>query len=97
MNAAWRRNLAQGYDAVEHVFGVITPLASALSLLDAFGLLGWTWLLLFWLSCGHWVLYFYGAYPIVRHRPFVRGLFAFGVGLLFPVWLLARHRTRGLP
>ena len=82
---------------MEHVLGVATPLLGALTLLDFFGLLGWTWLLFFWMSCGHWALYFYGTYPHLRHRPFVRGMFAFGVGLLWPVWLAAGDRTRSIP
>lgn len=95
MNAG-RRRVQAAYDGLEHVFGVITPLASVLSLLDAFGLLAWTWLLLFWLSCGHWAIYYFDAYPTLKHRPFVRGLFAFGVGLFWPVWLAARRPVRGV-
>lgn len=84
------RRLGQAYDTVEHVFGVVAPLLGALSLLDFFGLLAWTWLLLLWMSCGHWALYFCDTYPELKHRPFARGMFAFGVGLLWPLWLAAR-------
>lgn len=80
------------YEAVEHFLGVACPLAGALSLLDFWGLLAWTWLLLLWMSCGHYALYWYNACPALKYRPFVRGLFVFGVGILWPLWLAARAR-----
>jgi hypothetical protein len=83
-----------GYEAVEHVFGVVTPVLGALTVLDFFQQLAWAWLLFFWMSCGHWALYWQGTYPRLTQRPFVRGLFAFGVGLLWPVWLARRASGR---
>lgn len=93
MHAATRR-LKEAHDAIEHVFGVITPALGALTLLDFFGLLEWTWLFFFWLACGHWAAYGFDAYPRLPHRPFVRGLFAFGFGVLWPLWLATRAHGR---
>jgi len=91
-----KRSLAKHYESVEEFFGVACPLLSALSILDHFGLLRWAWLLLFWLSCGHWSVYAYDLYPVLKYRAFVRGLFAFGVGLCWPVWCAARLRKKRL-
>lgn len=91
MNAEAHRRKAR-YEAVEHFFGVACPLLGALSVLDHWGLLGWMWLLFLWMSCGHYALYLYDACPVLKYRPFVKGLFVFGVGLLWPVWLAARGR-----
>lgn len=84
------------YEGIEQFFGVACPLAGAVSLLDFWELLGWTWLLLLWMSCGHYALYWYDACPVLKYRPFVRGLFVFGVGILWPVWFAARGRDRRL-
>lgn len=86
--------LSKHYESVEQFFGVACPLLSALSILDYFGLLRWAWLFLFWLSCGHWSLYFYGLYPVLKYRAFVKGLFIFGVGLLWPIWCALQLRNR---
>lgn len=78
--------LHRNYEAVEHFFGVACPLLSALSVLDYLGMIRWAWLLLFWLACGHYMLYYYDIFPRIKYRPFVKGLFVFGVGLLWPLW-----------
>lgn len=78
--------LRQRYDAFEHMAGVVVPLLCVLSIMDYFGLLRWAWVLLFWLSCGHWSIYLYNAYPRLKYGAFSRGLFVFGVGMLWPVW-----------
>jgi len=84
------------YRSVEHVLGVVCPLLGALSVLDAAGLLAWAWLLFFWMACGHYSLHACGIYPPLKYRAFVKGLFAFGVGLLWPVWCLGYRRVRGV-
>jgi hypothetical protein len=77
-----------------HIFGVICPLLCVLSLLDYAGLLRWTWLVFLWMSCGHFVLYLYNVYPRLKHHAFATGLFVFGVGLLWPIWLLRHLREK---
>jgi len=89
-------DLTRHYRSVEQFFGVACPLLSVLSILDYFGAIRWAWVLLFWLSCGHWSLYLYDLYPALKYRAFVRGLFIFGVGLLWPVWCAQRLRKKGL-
>lgn len=91
-----RYRLRRHYESIEQFFGVACPLLSVLSVLDYFELIRWTWLLLFWLSCGHWTLYFYDLYPLLRYRPFFKGLFIFGVGLLWPLWCARYLRNRRL-
>ena len=87
------RWLRQHYDAAEHFFGVACPLLSVLSILNYLDLLPWTWLLMLWLATGHYSLYFFDVYPVLKkYRPFVTGLFVFGVGVLWPVWLAAQGR-----
>lgn len=91
-----KHRLRKHHDAVEHLFGVACPLLSALSILDYLGLIQWAWLLMLWLSCGHYSLYFYDVYPALKYRPFVKGLFVFGVGVLWPIWCAA-HVSRRRP
>ena len=86
--------LRRNYESIEQFFGVACPLLSALSILDYFDLIRWTWLFLLWLSCGHWSLYLNDLYPVLKYRPFVKGLFVFGVGLLWPVWCTLSSRNR---
>lgn len=86
--------LRKHYESVEQFFGVACPLLSVLSVLDHFGLIRWAWLLLFWLSCGHWTLYLYDLYPTLKYRAFVKGLFVFGVGMLWPIWWALHLRKR---
>lgn len=89
------RDLRQQYESVEYAFGVICPLLGALSVLDNLGLLRWAWLFFLWLSCGHYLLYFYDVYPLLRYRPFAKGLFVFGIGMMWPVWYVLRiHKRR---
>ena len=84
------------HDAVEHFFGVACPVLSGLSLLHYAEMIQWAWLFLLWLSCGHYSLYFYNVFPVIKYRPFVKGLFVFGVGLLWPVWCAAHANKRKL-
>jgi hypothetical protein len=81
------------YGHIEELAGVICPLLSVVSLLHYAGVLNWSALLFLWLGCGHTVLYFYDLYPPLRYRPFFRGMFAFGVGLCWPLWY-ATHIDR---
>lgn len=46
-----------------------------------------------WLGFGHAVLYYLDLYPVLRCRPFQRGLFATGVGFCWPLWVLSRQRS----
>lgn len=86
--------LARHHDAILHFFGVACPVLCALSLLDYSGMLRWTWVLFVWLGCGHFLLYFCDIYPRLRQHPFAAGLFVFGVGMLWPVWLVQRLPRR---
>lgn len=92
-NINWNSpRLRQHYTSVEYCLGVACPLLSAVSFLDQWGLLGWTWLLMLWMSIGHFRLYLYNNYPKLKYRPFFQGLFVFGVGVLWPAW-----STRAVP
>lgn len=84
----------QHYDSIEYFFGVLCPLLSVLSLLDHLGAVRWAWALLFWMSAGHFSLYLYNLYPQIRHRPFAKGLFVFGVGMMWPVWCVLQFRKK---
>jgi hypothetical protein len=85
------------YESVEYFCGVAVPLICAFSILDYFGLIRWAWLFLLWLSCGHYSIYFYDLYPLrLKYRPFGKGLFVFGVGVLWPVWCTVQMRKRRL-
>ena len=88
--------LKQHYESIEYFFGVMCPLLSTLSLLDYSGAIRWAWLLLLWMSCGHFTIYFYNLYPPLKHRPFARGLFVFGVGMLWPLWCALAARGKRL-
>jgi len=78
-----------------HAFGVICPSLCAVVLFDQAGLLTWSWLLFLWMSCGHFLLHIYDTYPRLAYHPFATGLFAFGVGVLWPVWLKRRMPRKG--
>jgi len=78
------------YAHVEETAGVLCPLLSILSLIHQAGYVEWSALLFLWLGCGHTVLHFYGLYPQIGYRPFFKGLFAFGVGLCWPLWYARR-------
>jgi hypothetical protein len=86
----WLPTWKVAYAHVEESAGVLCPLLSILSLIHQAGYLEWSAALFLWLGCGHTVLYFYGLYPELKYRPFFKGLFAFGVGLCWPLWY-ARH------
>src|SRR3954469_2871252 len=90
LHSAMTTPLAKHHDAILHILGVACPALCAVSLLDYSGLLSWTWILFAWLSCGHFVLYANDLYTRLKHHPFATCLFAFGVGLLWPVWLVQR-------
>jgi hypothetical protein len=85
------------YESVEYFLGVACPLLGALSVLDHFGLIRWTWLVLFWMSAGHYALYFYDIFPSIKYRPFFKGMFVFGVGVAWPLWCLVRVPKKRLP
>jgi hypothetical protein len=88
-----RNRLMRHHDTAMHIFGVVCPALCAVSLLDLAGWLSWTWLLFVWLGCGHFMMYVHDVYPRLKQHAFATGLFAFGVGLLWPLWLL-RHVPR---
>jgi hypothetical protein len=90
------RDLRRYYESAEYLFGVGCPLLSVLSVLDATGMVHWVWLLFFWMACGHFALYSSDTYPSIRYRPFARGLFAFGVGVAWPVWCTLHRRKKNL-
>src|SRR5688572_32437847 len=75
------RRLRARYESIMHFFGVACPVLSALSILHYAGLIQWLWLFMLWLACGHFLLYFYNLYPLIKYRAFAQGLFVFGVGL----------------
>lgn len=89
------KRFAKHHDIAMHIFGVVCPLLCALSLLDYAGWLRSAWLLFLWLSCGHFLLYVYNVYPRLKHHAFATGLFVFGVGLLWPIWLAQRLPQNG--
>jgi hypothetical protein len=80
------------HGGVEEFFGVLCPALSALSLMDDGARLAGAAALFLWLGWGHAMLFAFDLYPELRHRPFLRGLFAFGVGLGWPIWWAARRR-----
>jgi hypothetical protein len=89
----WLPTWKVAYGHIEETAGLLCPLLSILSLIYQAGYLEWSALLFLWLGCGHTVLYFYDLYPQLRYRPFFKGLFAFGVGLCWPLWY-AHQSTR---
>ncbi len=90
MSLPWSTTGRAIYARVEEFAGLLCPLLSLLSVMYNVGSLRWSALLFLWLGSGHTVLYFYGIYPELRYRPFFKGMFAFGVGLCWPVWCAVR-------
>jgi hypothetical protein len=84
---------AKYHDAALHTFGVVCPSLCMVLLFEHGGILIWIWMLFLWMACGHFILYLYEVYPRLKYNPFATGLFAFGVGVLWPVWL-KRHMPR---
>jgi len=82
----WLTSTKRVYPYVEEFAGVLCPALSLMSLLHNGDALQWSAFLFLWLGCGHAVLHFYDLYPQLRYRPFFKGLFAFGVGLCWPLW-----------
>lgn len=70
-----------------HTFGVVCPSLCMVLLFDYAGVMLWVWTAFLWMSVGHFMLCIYDVYPRLKYNPFFSGLFAFGVGLLWPVWL----------
>ena len=87
--------LAQYHAAALHAFGVACPSLCTISLFEHAGIMPWVCLLFLWMSCGHFLLHFFNAYPRLRYNPFATGLFVFGVGVLWPVWLKRRMPPKG--
>lgn len=81
------------HETTMHVFGVACPSLCALSLFDYAGLMGWVWLLFLWMACGHFLLFLNDVYPRLKYHAFTLGLFAFGVGVLWPLWLRQRPQN----
>lgn len=85
------------HESILYVVGALLPVICAISLFDLFGLSRWAWAFLLWLSCGHYSIYYYDLYPTqIKYRGFGKGLFVFGVGVLWPVWcavLLCKRRV----
>lgn len=90
------QRLGKHHESLVYFLGVACPLLSALTILDHFELTRWAWLFILWLSCGHYTLYYYDLFPRLRYRGFIKGLFVFGIGLLWPVWCARRLPRKGL-
>jgi hypothetical protein len=88
-------NFVKYHDVAMYLCGVACPSLCALLLFDYAGLVGWVWMLFLWISCGHFFIYVYGLYPRLKHHAFAAGLFVFGVGVLWPVWLKLRMPQKG--
>ena len=86
---AWKNRLAV-YQRIEESAGMLCPLLSIISVMNQFTSLRWSAWLFLWLGCGHAVLHFYNLYPRLSYRPFFQGMFAFGVGLCWPLWYARR-------
>jgi hypothetical protein len=89
-----KKSIHDRYQWVEYLFGVLCPILGVLSVLESLELLRWTFLLMLWMSIGHFTLYVYDVYPSLQYRPFAKGMFVFGVGLLWPVWCAVRVPKR---
>lgn len=94
----WLTGTKRVYPYVEEFAGVLCPLLSVMSVMHNADLLQWSAFLFLWLGGGHTVLHFYDLYPQLRYRPFFKGLFAFGVGIFWPLWYgyASRNRVRKL-
>lgn len=89
MTPAWRRRVRRGYAALEEAAGMLCPLLYVVSVIPPLATLQGIALLSLWIGCGHTLLHFYDLCPpLVRYRPFIRGLFAFAAGLCWPLWFL---------
>jgi hypothetical protein len=91
MRPAWRKGVRTYYAAIEECAGVLCPLLAVMSVVPQIASLQGVALVSLWIGCGHTLLHFYGLCPRVRYRPFLRGLFAFGAGVCWPIWFLARR------
>lgn len=78
------------YDTLEECLGAVCPALSIASIAMQLGLLAWLGVLFVWIGCGLCCVHQARCYPRLPIRPFVRGLFNTGLGLLWPLWLLNR-------
>ncbi len=90
MNPASRAWLRAAYAAVEEAAGMLCPLLAIVSVAPPLATLPGIALVSLWIGFGHAVLHFYDLCPALRYRPVVKGLFAFGAGVCWPLWFLLR-------
>lgn len=94
MKRDWTSRIGRYYAAIEEGAGVLCPLLAAMSLIPELATLQGVALLSLWIGFGHTLLHFYDLCPQVRYRPFFKGLFAFGVGVCWPLWFLLQRPIR---
>ena len=82
----WGRRVRAWYAGVEESTGVLCPLLLVVSLIPELATLRGIALAALWLGFGHTMLHFYDVYPRLSLRPFFKGPFAFGAGVLWPGW-----------
>lgn len=90
MSTYFGHALRRGYALLEEGMGMLLPLLAIASTMPDLVSFQSVALVALWLGCGHTVLFYLNPYPPLRYRPFYRGLFAFGAGVCWPLWILSR-------
>lgn len=86
--------LRRGYCALEEAMGILLPILTLASIVPDHVTMGAVAVASLWLGIGHTMLFYFGVYPTLRYRPFVKGLFAFGAGVCWPLWFLPHQILR---
>lgn len=90
MKPALRKRLGVYHAAALEAAGMLCPLLALMSLVPELASLQGIALVSLWIGCGHTLLHYYNLCPVLRWNPFFKGLFAFGAGVLWPLWFLPR-------
>ncbi len=93
MSPDFGQSVRKGYALLEEVMGTLLPLLVIASAAPGWISLPSVAIASLWLGFGHAALYYLDLYPVLRCRPFYRGVFAIGAGVCWPLWILTRQRS----